>query len=265
MLEQEAEMKPIIPYVLNCHEFEINPRLCEGLYFNQESGEILGRPMMNVDNVKYTIKGKNNFGESETEIYLYICGALAPKDLKYPQTSYSYYLDAKVENIIPTVTYPVLEFLLVPGLPKGLTFNNETGEISGVAEETMSKTVLTIRASNPFGSDTTQISFEVLEPPYAIRLKYSQEEYRLPLYYGVKEIKPSYLGNVDQFIIEPDISNGLKFNPNTGIFSGRTSLSGEYHYTVTALCKKGRCDTKVSFFVDSIYIYYYILLFFIYL
>lgn len=90
-----------------------------------------------------------------------------PKNIAYDSTEYIIYIDESFKEIAPDADAGGKPdtFTIEPSLPEGLFFNYESGIISGVAKDTLSRTLFTITASNKNGSDSITVAITVLAPP----------------------------------------------------------------------------------------------------
>jgi hypothetical protein len=133
-------------------------------------------------------------------------------------------------------------------LPDGLTFNKSNGEIRGKipARAYVEEASLTVKCSNPAGTDSVSLTFSVGAPPpesvvYDLpQVIYSQEE--------VNWIPKVEGGTPVEYFIEPPLPEGLKFNSVTGVISGTPVTEQEpVEYTVRASNKTGTCATPFTF------------------
>lgn len=89
----------------------------------------------------------------------------APANLAYAAGSGYYLLDVPVFENTPTWDGVVEEFSIEPTLPEGMELDPATGVIGGSPENLQQPRAYTITATGPDGSDTTELSIAVVEPP----------------------------------------------------------------------------------------------------
>lgn len=87
--------------------------------------------------------------------------AQAPTSLQYPTPNV---LSVNQENVFlsPTVAGNIVSYSISPALPAGLSFNTNTGVISGIPTAAAASTGYTITATNASGSTSTVCNIQVL-------------------------------------------------------------------------------------------------------
>lgn len=87
--------------------------------------------------------------------------AQAPTSLQYPSTNI---FSANTDNVFlsPTVSGNVVSYSINPSLPAGLSFNTNTGVISGIGTTASPATVYTVTATNGSGSAVVTLSIQVI-------------------------------------------------------------------------------------------------------
>ncbi len=87
--------------------------------------------------------------------------AQAPTSLQYPTTNI---FSANSDNVFlsPTVSGNVVSYSINPTLPAGLSFNTNTGVISGIGTTASPATVYTVTATNGSGSAVVTLSIQVI-------------------------------------------------------------------------------------------------------
>jgi hypothetical protein len=92
----------------------------------------------------------------------------APKDLQYAGAPFVFTNWISISNQTPSVgnfrhDHPVLRYSISPALPSGLSFNNQTGLISGTPTTyDLTGTNYTVTVQNGGGSTTTTINIRVI-------------------------------------------------------------------------------------------------------
>lgn len=85
----------------------------------------------------------------------------APSAFVYTENVLIYNKGTSINSLRPSYFGSPNNFSISPVLPSGLTFNTNTGEISGTPTQETPATNYTIIASNSFGSDDATISIEI--------------------------------------------------------------------------------------------------------
>ncbi|MEO6834264.1 MAG: hypothetical protein ABI378_16215, partial [Chitinophagaceae bacterium] len=97
----------------------------------------------------------------------YTSNAQAPTSLQYPTPNVVSIGSGSV-FYSPTVSGSVSSYSITPSLPGGISFNVNTGVISGVPTTTSLTTIYTVTATNSFGSTTGTISIQITSPYFNV-------------------------------------------------------------------------------------------------
>ena len=125
-----------------------------------------------------------------------------------------------------------------PGLPAGLSFNVNTGVISGTPTAISPATTYTVIATNASGSSNATITITVNLPAKPI-ISYSTPQ----TYTATEAITPlspvssggPIAANNHAFSISPQLPSGFSFDVNTGVISGTpATATAAANYVVTA-------------------------------
>ena len=214
--------------------FSITPVLPDGLVFDTSTGKISGTPSANKAATTYTITANNTAGNKTTTINFAVT-EIPPSSLSYTMASNILQKDIAV-NLSPTVTGGTtgVVYAISPALPAGLSFNTNTGVISGAPTTITSQKNYTVTITNNGGTKQTSFDLSVkLDPPtnlaYAIANSLLRD-------ITLADVVPTYDGaGVSSFSITPALPAGLNFNTTTGVISGKPNVtSTATNYTVTA-------------------------------
>ena len=145
----------------NVTSFSISPSLPAGLNFNTTTGVISGTPTAVSAMNGYTVTATNSGGNATFDVVITVNDAL-PSALSYP-TPLVFTQNSQITDVVPTVIGNGITFSISPDLPAGLSFDTQTGIISGTPTEVMAATIFTVTATNSGGSVTFDVSITVDE------------------------------------------------------------------------------------------------------
>ena len=218
--------------------YNITPELPNGLFLDLETGAIKGAalpprppdigdpnepgddfpgddPLPYEDFKSYTISGFNSGGATTVEIQIRV---VPPKPIIQVPDTLSIQRDFNFEGLTPTVTGgEATGFFIEPTtLPDGLSFNSQTGEITGVPTTVTAAQEYTIRAINDGGDSSDKITIEITEiPPNNIMYDVVVMEETATLLSGTDDnINVSNTLNIkvgDTVLIDPE-GNGFEDN-----------------------------------------------------
>mgnify|MGYP000411443009 CR=1 FL=1 len=161
---------------------------------------------------------------------------------------------SSISNLTPTFVSgaAVTAYSIAPPLPAGLSFNSNTGEVSGTPLSLSPLRDYTITGSNVGGSTSVTTSFAVLEPaPTNLAIT-------VPAIYllgqTITPVTPTNSGGVvSTYSISPSLPGGLVFDPATGTISGTpVELKTVTTYTITATNSGGSTTTTFTLTVNDI-------------
>lgn len=146
------------------NSFTVSPQLPAGISINERTGVISGRPTVySAASASYIITAAGSSQSLSATITLSVEPRYLPQNLTYPavtgdigQELFILINNVKVTTITPTIVNGVSVIYQIESdnLPNGLTFNQETGGVSGTPLTTFSG-VITISATNPSGTTYT--------------------------------------------------------------------------------------------------------------
>jgi len=222
---------PLSPTVLGDGEilsWAISPSLPAGLAFDTANGEISGTPTEIFSRTMFTITGTNTGGTVSAYINITVLDSLpiivyVPSDVEL-LNNFSFMDQSPVST-----GGPVLQWSISPALPAGLTFDSNTGRISGTPTEITSKTTYTIAATNDNGFATATLNITVQDIVY--------DTSQGPLYAVngsvMDPVGPTSTISDAQYEIHPDLPEGLILSPTDGtIYGVPTEAMPLTNYTV---------------------------------
>ncbi|MFN8273799.1 MAG: putative Ig domain-containing protein [Flavobacteriaceae bacterium] len=145
----------------------------------------------------------------------------------------------------------VTSFSIAPALPAGLSFDTNSGVISGTPTAVSATAIYTVTANNSGGSTSFGVSITVNDVAPS-SLSYTSPNV-FTLGSAIASLSPTISGNVTSFSIAPALPAGLSFNTSTGVISGTpTAVSATAIYTVTATNSGGSTSFGVSITVNDV-------------
>ncbi len=232
--------------------YSIDPAIGNGLSFDTSTGTISGTPTAVADAVTYTITATNTADDDTASVTITV-NAVAPDISIDPST-----LTATVGTAIPPITIvhnggAVVSYSISPPIANGLSFNTNTGSISGTPTAVAGAETYTITATNSAGADTASVTITVNAALTVPIISATHDVLNAGV--GI-EITPITIinngGAVASYSIDPDLSPGLLFDTNTGTISGTpTATFRLIVYTITATNSIGDGTTTVSISVSA--------------
>ncbi len=168
-------------------------------------------------------------------------------DLVYPTNPAVYFAGTAISPNIPTVTtQSITSYTISPTLPAGLTFNTNTGAISGTPATSSPATIYTVNAFNGSSYTLTTLNITVLAPPSG--LTYSSNPATYGIGAAITPNNPTVSGTTPiTYSVTPTLPAGLNLNTGTGIIVGTpTVISPSANYTVTATNSVGSTTLSLN-------------------
>mmetsp|Transcript_38102 Transcript_38102/g.118464 ORF Transcript_38102/g.118464 Transcript_38102/m.118464 type:complete len:669 (+) Transcript_38102:65-2071(+) len=174
-----------------------------------------------------------------------------PSGLKYPSVSDAYDVGQQV-NLEPTLGGgTATSFSIDSPLPAGLTFDPETGKISGAPKGPCPAKTYTITATNASGSTTATVRFGVL-PPAPTGLEYGTLKPQYTVGDSVDCVPTVEGGACTDFAVEGTLPAGLTLDPTTGRLSGSlTEVAASTTFRITGSNAKGKVTFKCTLDVQE--------------
>ena len=226
---------------------QISPNLPDGLIFNKNTCSIEGKPSINSPMTKYLIKN------SLSQIFeLNIQVTKSPSKLVFDNQEYKFKV-GDIVNLPPKLSGGTISSCTInPKLPSGLVIDYLNCTISGQANNLLPSTNFTILSTTLDGTtpitSTTNISMSIIKKPI---LELSKTEYQVEVNTDFNEFQFTNLGSeIDNCELSPELPNGLVFNKNTCIISGKpTNVSASKEYTLTTNNFAGTSSVKFKLVV----------------
>jgi len=146
--------------------FTISPGLPQGLSFSNFDGSIYGTPTAASPSTDYTISASNTGGTGTT--ILNITVNLPAKPVISYNTPNVYPVKAAISPLVPNVSGGQTAqggFGITPNLPAGLSFDVNTGIISGTPSAASAAANYTVTATNLGGTGSATVNIKVVQPP----------------------------------------------------------------------------------------------------
>lgn len=146
-------------------------------------------------------------------------------------------------------------YSISPQLPSGISFNANSGQISGAPLSTQSQRNYTITATGPGGSSTATFTLTVLAPAPAPAISLSNSSMSVTVNNAISTISVSNSGgtvNSNGYSISPSLPTGMSFNTGTGSVTGTpTVVQSQTSYTITATGPGGSSSATFTLTVND--------------
>jgi len=146
-----------------CNDFSVVPALPAGISLNPTTGALSGSPSDVVEANTYRITCKNGRGQAVCEFRLDVTEP-APRALTYPNLAEQYFVDAPIDIKPETQGSTCRNFSVTPALPKGMSLNPATGELSGSPSEVTTSATYRITGKNKGGQAVCEFRLSVTKP-----------------------------------------------------------------------------------------------------
>ena len=175
---------------------------------------------------------------------------VAPTNLDYGASAFTFTRNTSVGSIAPTVDGDVDSFSITPALPAGLSFDTTSGTIFGTPTVSSVLVNYTITATNAAGSVAEIISIIINTEPAPSALSYSASSFILVRNSPMVALAPTVTGQVDSYSVSPALPTGMTLDTTTGVISGTpTTFTAATNYLITATNVVGSTNVTLSFAV----------------
>jgi len=210
--------------------YTVNPALPEGITLNSETGLISGSSNLDQSPTTYTITGTNVAGsDSHTfELAVYSAPSISLSSTSEQAVKSAFISGYTISQGGGTPT----SYQISPAAPAGLTFNVNTGILSGKPTNAQSSTTYTISAINVAGTSQATFRLEVIAAPKFTLSKSSESAVVNTSFTGYAITSTG--GPVLGYGITPQLPSGLSFDELTGLISGTpVADQSPITYTIT--------------------------------
>ena len=232
--------------------YTVSPALPAGLSISATTGLITGAStVVATPGSNYTITAANSGGSTTAVVNITVADA-PPGSISYSSNPAVYNKTIAITSNTPTVSSgggTIISYSITPTLPAGLSFDTNTGIISGTptATATQANYTVTGNVSGGCGGSCGQavVSITVNEQPPA-NLSYSQPTVVYPVDVAIISNIPTNTGGpIASYTVSPSLPSGMTINSSTGIISGTPSTTSvAINYTVTGT-NTGGSTTKI--------------------
>lgn len=221
------EIVPVTPQVTggSPSHWTVSPPFPSGVLLDPETGIISGIPEQVHSPTPHTIVAQNGSGAIVVTVMISVLPT-TPCQLSYGSGNHLFVVGELIDSLTPTYGCgPVQMWTISPELPSGLFFDGLTGVISGIPENLNPASVHMISGFNQFGSTTTTIQLQIVEPA-PCNLEYAVNSVILSHGEELDPLLPANdCGQPQLYGIEPPLPTGLMLDPSTGQIAGIASVT----------------------------------------
>ena len=173
----------------------------------------------------------------------------------YSPTSQAFPVNAAISPWAPTRMGGVPHlWSITPALPAGLSFDPNSGRITGTPTATGASTAYTVTAINAMGAGTSTLTTAVTATLQAPVISYGAGPFTLTMGTAMAPLPPANAGGAAaSWSISPALPAGLSLSASTGQISGTpTAISAATSYTVTATNAAGNGIATATFSVQGV-------------
>ena len=230
--------------------YSIHPAIGNGLSFDENSGTISGTPTAVAEAIPYTITATNSGGEDDATVAITV-NDVAPSITISPATVTATAGTAIADITIASTGGMVASYSIEPAIGNGLSFDENSGTISGTPTAVAEAIPYTITATNSGGTDTATVAITVNDVAPSITI--SPATVTATAGTAIADITIASTGGmVASYSIDPAIGNGLSFDENSGTISGTpTAVAEAIPYTITATNSGGTDTATVAITVND--------------
>ena len=232
--------------------YSINPQLPDGINFNTITGIISGTPSIVSAARSYTVTASNSRGNSQYSFFLAVKDE-APRNLSYPQNSLILEIGQPLTGMNASNTGgDITNYSVSPGLPQGLSINNQTGEISGIPENVVASNNYIVRGTNATDETFYTINIKVNDIAPS-NLSYGPVNYNFDRGINISTLIPSNLGgDITNYSVSPALPQGLSIDNQTGEISGIPEIKlEETEFEITGINTGGQIITSIFISIND--------------
>ena len=197
--------------------YSITPSLPAGLSFDMGSGVISGTPTELSPATDYTVTATNAGGSATVTVRITV-EDVAPSELRYTTNRASYTLGEAIADNAPFSTGGAVDsYSIAPSLPAGLSFDMDSGVISGTPGALSAVTDYTVTAINTEGSATVTLRIAVNEVKHVVILLEGTD--------GSRDMRVTFNGT-GSWVIKSDSDTSVSVDSSQVANSSDASLGG---------------------------------------
>lgn len=132
------------------------------LQLNPSTGVISGSPFAPTPASNYVITASNSGGTASVTLTITVVGRTPV--ITYSGVTYTFTTGVPVDLIAQSTGGAVLTWAINPALPAGLSFDANTGRITGTPTQAVARATYVVTATNTGGTDTVNLSIAVAAP-----------------------------------------------------------------------------------------------------
>jgi gliding motility-associated-like protein len=239
--------------------YTISPNLPAGIVIDASTGIISGTPSSPSTLTTYTITATNSIGTTTSTINIEVTGD-API-ISYGTSPIIFTKNSAINSILPSITSSssasftigTVVFSINPNsLPAGLSFNTNTGALTGTPTSIVASSTYTVSAINGSSINTSPLTI-VVNDIAPTQLVFSASSITAAVGTPISSVSLSNSGGtVISYAVSPSLPAGLNLNSSTGLISGTPSASsGSNDYTVTASNSGGTVSKSITIVVNE--------------
>ena len=226
------------------------PQLPLGLELASDC-DIEGIATVLLEQSDFLITGSNSGGSSHYNLTLTIIDQPL-SNILYGATTYTFAKQVDLVDLEPSYDGGVpLVWSIYPQLPAGITFNNSSGAISGIAQDVNPTTTYTIQANNTGGTGVASLTLTFVDITPS-DISYQSTEVIIESNQSNTQINISNLGDtVDTWQSHPTLPPGLSFASDGTIFGTANTRVPRTNYTIYANNSGGSFELQINITVHD--------------
>ncbi|MGE4614414.1 MAG: putative Ig domain-containing protein, partial [Planctomycetota bacterium] len=200
--------------------YQSAPALPAGLILDLVSGVISGTPTTPVGSASYLIEASNSSGVATSSIQITVLPQ-PPCDLQYPVSAQTLVVGEDLPVQLPTNGCGAVDsYSISPALPPGLSLDQTSGGISGIALDPATTTTHVITAANVSGESIFLWTLTV-QPLAPCDLIYPLAVLSLDVGDTLTPLSPTTsCGDPETFTVVPALPTGIVLDPDSGVLAG---------------------------------------------